>query len=276
MVRNVTVGLPSRHRVGVLARCRRPHSGPPLGRWSRERSPGKPRGFCQPSQQSLHEIGAPTLTQIAVEGGHIRSPSGLCAMPRARSRAVERVSDSEGGDKRPAPEGVSFAGVEIRAALIKIEETPLTRPSSRSLVRPRAAASRPAGGVVAWFAAHVAGVGRWWRLVTVLGALAISLQPSGVWHVVADTLVTAAGATVHEGRPPCSHEKDGEDCPPNCPDCHCFLASPALPPASPSVVVHRPIHVPTTPSAEDSTTPRGPPPRGLDRPPRAVPPSRLG
>jgi hypothetical protein len=213
----------------------------------------------------------------------------LCGMALARSPSVSRTTRWAGGRARSSPRRRdrrtdggfrAFRGCKLhrlgekRGGLLRPSRPPpgpsARRAPQRRLSRlrvPTAATGARARGEVGPSLVRLL---RWVRLVAVLGLLSLALQPIGVWHIVADTVVTVSGATLHEGRPPCSHEEDGEDCPPNCPDCHCFLATPALLPELPSVVAHRPIHTPTTPTTHEARAPRGPPRRGLERPPRAA------
>lgn len=108
------------------------------------------------------------------------------------------------------------------------------------------------------------------RWVAVLVVLALPLQASGVLHVVTDALVDLTGHAVHQGAPPCTYEEDGDQCPPDCANCHCVLAVPALLPALPSVVVRRTSFAP--PPGRSSPTSLSPriAVSGLERPPRLL------
>lgn len=108
----------------------------------------------------------------------------------------------------------------------------------------------------------------WWPLVLRLVLLLVPLQASGTLHAVADLVVVLAGETIHQGKPVCPHEEQGESCPPGCPDCHCFFLFPALPPPVACLVVKRGVTHTVEGVVYDATAPPRPPLAGLERPPR--------
>lgn len=113
------------------------------------------------------------------------------------------------------------------------------------------------------------GWARW--LVLALSLLLVPIQASGVLRAVADVVTTLVGQQLHQGKPPCPHEEQGERCPPGCPDCHCSLAAPAtLPHVSIALVVHA-TATPIILFFHDATAPPRPLISALERPPRPAP-----
>jgi hypothetical protein len=108
------------------------------------------------------------------------------------------------------------------------------------------------------------------RYVSLLMLLLLPLQASGLVHLVVDATRTLAGVSLHGDAAPCPHEEDGERCPPDCPDCHCTPAVPALLPVMPSVLIRGlAFNASQGQSPAASLSPR-PLVHGLERPPRIV------
>jgi hypothetical protein len=105
-------------------------------------------------------------------------------------------------------------------------------------------------------------------LVQVL-ALAISMQLSGVGHVVTDLVLAAQGVAHDEGD--CPVEKNGHECPPGCPDCHCTHGGmPSLPPTLDVLACVLAIHEVLAWSRASDTVP-SPDRASIFRPPRLTP-----
>lgn len=97
-------------------------------------------------------------------------------------------------------------------------------------------------------------------------ALVLALQFSGAAHHALD--LARALDLVSAVEQQCSHEEQGDDCPPGCPACHCGHAAPAVP-SSPSVPTWmRAFSRELAPTPHEATGP----PKGLRasvyRPPR--------
>lgn len=111
---------------------------------------------------------------------------------------------------------------------------------------------------------------RWLVLVLQLLLFVIPVQTTGVLHVVADVVGVLVGEQIHQGKPPCPHEENGEHCPPGCPDCHCLVVLHALPVASPPLLFVRAMAPIEVGFAHDATAPPPPLLTGVERPPRGL------
>ena len=100
----------------------------------------------------------------------------------------------------------------------------------------------------------------------------VSLQLSEVLGLAAEMGLRFSDSEADDCCSDCPLEKDGKECPPGCPNCHCAHGSLALPTAMESS---------TAPAASDSdddvetapyeaSVPRAPPLPGIYRPPRVI------
>lgn len=112
------------------------------------------------------------------------------------------------------------------------------------------------------------GWARWLVLVLQVALFCLPLQATGVLHALTDVVVSAVGEKVHHGNPPCSHEENGERCPPGCPDCHCVLSLPALPPSPMTLTVRVVSSLSIPEMLPNATAPPHPPLSSIERPPR--------
>lgn len=98
----------------------------------------------------------------------------------------------------------------------------------------------------------------------------VSLQVSGTPAVAAE-LGLRLGDAVDDCCNDCPMEKDGKECPPGCPNCHCAHGIVALPTAlessaPPTVSVGCDVE----PAPYEASVPRAPPLPGVYRPPRVI------
>lgn len=193
---------------------------------------------------------------------HLRTVVRLSCFVRLRrtSRAVEALTTATA--RACASRSVlPYLGADASRGPSHRGSTTRIRPSM-SADRAPARAARARG--------LLAAAQRLGRHVALLLLLLLPLQTSGVMHLVIDATRTLAGRSLHGDAAPCSHEEDGERCPPDCPDCHCVPAVPALLPVTPSVLLRRLAFE----TSEGRPSAASPSPRpllqGLERPPRGV------
>ena len=76
-------------------------------------------------------------------------------------------------------------------------------------------------------------------VVRVLVALT-AVQMTGFPHAVADVVIALQSDGGHHEDEDCPYDKDGRECPPGCPSCHCVHLMGALPPLAPPVLIELP------------------------------------
>jgi hypothetical protein len=67
-----------------------------------------------------------------------------------------------------------------------------------------------------------------WALVLRVCALFLFAELSGVPHALIDVVEACGGSELH-AQEDCGDEEAGHECPPGCPNCHCFHAAAAAP-----------------------------------------------
>lgn len=100
--------------------------------------------------------------------------------------------------------------------------------------------------------------------------LLIAIQISGVASVAAELAAVGVG-DVDGCCSDCPFEKDGQECPPSCPSCHCSHGGAALPApvsATESIAFHHIVHEAIAPPG--ATVPRPPTLPSIYRPPRSL------
>ncbi len=116
---------------------------------------------------------------------------------------------------------------------------------------------------------------RWSRLLRVVAVIVrvflvvVSFELSGAAAVIAAVCEEAGD---DDGCcPDCPLEKDGNECPPGCPSCHCSHAGLSLPPVfAPAMASAGMPRIPTVPAPHEASVPRAPPLRSVYRPPRPL------
>lgn len=101
------------------------------------------------------------------------------------------------------------------------------------------------------------------RLLVVLGAFGLS----GLAPAVAD-LIACEDVRDEASCSDCPLEKDGRDCPPGCPSCHCVHTGIGLPPVDDTQLASVNVDIETTAIPYEAAVPRAPPASDVYRPPR--------
>gem|GEM_PF-3530335 len=179
------------------------------------------------------------------------SPEADFRDPRPEAEAEAEPEAEPEAEREPREPCLFAAGPPVVAS-------PSATLLSERMRRPAPPAKRPSRLLAGW--------ARW--LVLALSLLLVPVHASGVLHAVADVVVALVGEKLHQGKAPCSHEEQGERCPPGCPDCHCSLAAPALLPPCGGAFLVRTMMTPVVLLFHDATAPPRPVLSGIERPPR--------
>jgi hypothetical protein len=103
------------------------------------------------------------------------------------------------------------------------------------------------------------------RLLVVVVTFGLSgLAPAAEELIGRDIACNAAGCCSD-----CPLEKDGKECPPGCPSCHCSPARVGLPPLAEILVGTLNLAFEAAAIPYEAAGPRAPPPSAVYRPPRA-------
>ncbi|TKD10331.1 hypothetical protein [Polyangium fumosum] len=112
------------------------------------------------------------------------------------------------------------------------------------------------------------------RILLVAVRLFVALtafQMTGLPHFAVDAV-----AAIQDGDTPvhrdddCPNEKDGRECPPGCPDCHCAHLMGALPPLVSPYLLELPSGADLMLAPYEATAPPRPDPSAIYRPPRPI------